>query len=139
MPCFRPGHGLRPTTPRRGRPNSETGTAADAAGTDTADGATAGTAETDKGGVDATTGNQGPWAPEIGNALFAEGFTGMREADDAKSRWTALSAENQNTVKADCDRFQAAGMTGQTALVQTGMDPISTTDMTALCTMVSTF
>lgn len=106
---------------------------------DAAGGATAGTSDTEKGGADATTGNQGPWAPEVGNALFLEGFTGMRSPEEAKTRWTALSAENQNVVKADCDRFKEAGMSGQTALVETGMDPISTTDMTALCSLVATF
>ncbi len=126
-----------------GAADTETGTAGDASGagdtTESVGEGTAGTPDTDKGGEDATAGNQAPWAPAIGNALFEEGFTGMRSMEDAKSRWTALSAQDQNTVRADCERFQTEGATGRTAVVQTGMEPISSTDMTSLCSMIGSF
>lgn len=92
----------------------------------------------DTGGSDATIGSQGVWSSATGNALFAEGYSDLRSPEEAKQRWTSLTAEERNTVESDCQRYRDDSSTPMPT-VDTAMDAISTTNMTALCAMVDTF
>ncbi len=111
-------------------------------GGDSAAGATEGTGAAagsdDTGGSDATIGSQGVWSAATGNALFAEGYTDLRSPEEAQQRWNSLTAEERNTVESDCQRYRDDASTPMPT-VDTAMDAISTTNMTALCTMVDTF
>ncbi|PZR00844.1 MAG: hypothetical protein DI533_10070 [Cereibacter sphaeroides] len=93
----------------------------------------------DKGGVDSTAGGQAPWPATVGNALFDEGFSSLRPADEAKTRWTALTPQEQNVVIDDCKRFNEGGMTGGTAAIDSALEPLSPASMTAVCTLVASF
>jgi hypothetical protein len=92
----------------------------------------------DTGGADATIGSQGVWSSATGNALFAEGYSDLRSPEEAQQRWTSLTEEERNTVESDCQRFRDDASTPMPT-VDTAMDAISTTNMTALCAMVDTF
>jgi hypothetical protein len=111
-------------------------------GGDSAAGATEGTGAAagsdDTGGSDATIGSQGVWSAATGNALFAEGYSELRSPEEAQQRWTSLTEEERNTVKSDCQRYRDDASTPMPT-VDTAMDAISTTNMTALCAMVDAF
>lgn len=92
----------------------------------------------DKGGVDSTAGGQAPWPAAVGDALFSEGYSSLRPMDDAKTRWTALSAQDKMMVTEDCKRFNEQGMTGRTVAIESAIEPLSEASMNAVCMMVGT-
>ncbi len=89
-------------------------------------------------GGDKTIGSQGVWPEAVGNALFDEGFTSLRSPEEAEQRWTSLSEEERNAVKADCDRY-AGDPSTPLPTVDTAMSEISAANMVSLCAMVQGF
>ncbi len=92
----------------------------------------------DTGTGDANSGRGTAWTADVGTALFSQGFSTLRDPEDAQSRWTALPPSSREPVIADCNRFTEAGMTGETAAIDTAIEPLSPQSMTAVCSLVQT-
>lgn len=74
----------------------------------------------------------GDWTSSLGSAMFGEGGTDVRSADELTSQWATLSEEDRAMIRRDCMAHmqQSGGAADTTGTATDGTAPLGTTDGT---------